>query len=77
MRVYHLVAACALLWRHGASAAVRAAIVAAVLLPLGGCQADIFLGYGFPHNDACRAASTQPGKPVNSDCLDSLGHSQE
>jgi hypothetical protein len=47
----------------------------AILLPLGGCDdASVSLGYGLPRNDFCRAAAEQPGKPINSDCLDSIGH---
>jgi len=51
----------------------RLALVAA-LLPLGGCEdTSVSLGYGLPRNDFCRAAAEQPGKPINSDCLDSIG----
>jgi len=47
----------------------------AILLPLGGCEdSSVSLGYGLPRNDFCRAAAEQPGKPINSDCLDSIGH---
>ncbi|HKA56934.1 MAG TPA: hypothetical protein VKJ47_25105 [Candidatus Binatia bacterium] len=47
----------------------------AILMPLGGCEdTSVSLGYGLPRNDFCRAAAEQPGKPINSDCLDSIGH---
>jgi hypothetical protein len=56
------------------STLTKAAMLACVLLQLGGCDASVSLGYGLPRNDACRAASELPGKPINSDCLDSIGH---
>jgi hypothetical protein len=45
----------------------------AVGLALASCEAGVFLGYGFPDNDACRDAASQPGKPITAECLDSLG----
>lgn len=43
-----------------------------VALLLAGCEAGLFFG-GLPSNEACRDAESLPGKPINSDCLDSLG----
>lgn len=45
----------------------------AVALALASCEADVFLGYGLPGNDACRQAASLPGKPITIECLDSLG----
>ena len=45
----------------------------AVGLMLAACEAGVFLGYGLPDNDACRDAASQPGKPITTACLDSLG----
>jgi hypothetical protein len=45
----------------------------AIVLPLGACETELFFGYGLPDNDACRDAASQPGKPIGTDCLDSLG----
>jgi hypothetical protein len=40
---------------------------------LAACEAGVFFGYGLPDNDACRDAASQPGKPITTACLDSLG----
>jgi hypothetical protein len=44
-----------------------------VALPLAACETALSLGYGLPDNDACRDVASQPGKPISTDCLDSLG----
>jgi len=46
---------------------------AVLALLLAGCEAGLFFG-GLPSNEACRDAESLPGQPINSDCLDSLGH---
>jgi hypothetical protein len=48
-----------------------AAIV--IAMPLAACETDLFFGYGLPDNEACRDAASLPGKPISTDCLDSLG----
>jgi hypothetical protein len=60
-------------WRFEATKAIRLVILGLTVLQLSACQADLFLGYGLPHNAACRDADNFPGKPIGSDCLDSLG----
>jgi hypothetical protein len=42
-------------------------------MPLAACETDLFFGYGLPDNDACRDVASLPGKPINTECLDSLG----
>jgi len=60
---------------NGNRTAVRLAALAAILLALAGCE--VSLGYGLPRTTACRIASTQPGQPISTDCLDSVGHASE
>ena len=61
--------------RHALSTVTLLIFAGALFLPLGGCEdSSVSLGYGLPRNDFCRAAAEQPGKPINSDCLDSIGH---
>ena len=61
--------------RSALSTAALLIAASAILLPLGGCEdSSVSLGYGLPRNDFCRAAEEQPTKPINSDCLDSIGH---
>ena len=45
----------------------------AVAMPLAACETELFFGYGLPANEACRDAASLPGKPIGTDCLDSLG----
>ena len=52
---------------------LRLPALIAIALPLAACETDLFFGYGLPDNDACRDAASQPGKPISTDCLDSLG----
>ncbi|MGE0116780.1 MAG: hypothetical protein AB7S71_14665 [Dongiaceae bacterium] len=52
----------------------RLLVPIAMALLLAACQVDVFLGYGLPANDACRDADTLPGRPLSTDCLDSLGN---
>jgi hypothetical protein len=46
---------------------------ALLMLPLGGCDASLFLGFGMPSHEACRDAAVLPGQPIGNDCRDSLG----
>jgi len=43
-----------------------------VTLLLAGCEAGLFFG-GLPSNEACRDAESLPGKPISTECLDTLG----
>jgi len=51
----------------------RFLLLAGLAVQLAGCEAGLFFG-GLPSNEACRDAESLPGQPINSDCLDSLGH---
>ena len=44
-----------------------------LLLPLMSCEVGLSAGYNLPRTDACRDASSLPGRPIGTDCLDDLG----
>jgi hypothetical protein len=50
----------------------RFAALAMLALLLAGCEASLFFG-GLPSNDACRTAESLPGRPISTECLDSIG----
>lgn len=50
----------------------RVLIFVALASQLAACEINLFLGYGMPRTDACRDVSSLPGKPISTDCLDSL-----
>jgi hypothetical protein len=52
---------------------LRLPALIAIGFSLAACETTLSLGYGLPDNDACRDAASQPGKPISTNCLDSLG----